>query len=236
MSAKRPVTRGADRLALERAGADAADIALGDGDAEMVRPERDQPFDEANRRGAGAGQPRHRLGAKNLLFDRLGRFGGRRGGRERGGHHCRRHRLRRRRRDDLDDRGDIGRGHAEPGEAHSGDALARLFLAILIRIHRLQGERRAQQRRIVDFGGVRRVQFGKKRCSRIAGSRQIARARPKTEPVEGDDETRIGVRHGPKLRCAPTRPDQTRQSWREDGRSIVEADKAALCAAAKNRL
>ena len=58
----------ADRLALERAGGGAADAALGDRDAEMIRPERDQPFDEADRRRTGLLEPRLRFGAKELLL------------------------------------------------------------------------------------------------------------------------------------------------------------------------
>ena len=57
-----------DRLALERAGDAAADVALGDRDAKVVGPESDQPLDEADRRRAGPLQPRRGLGAEGLLF------------------------------------------------------------------------------------------------------------------------------------------------------------------------
>jgi hypothetical protein len=171
-----PLGEGADRLALECARAGAPDIALGDGNREVVRPERNQPLDEADRRCAGAREARRGLDAKHLLFERRRRL-----------HrtdHCRHHRARPRRR--FDQGRDAGRRHALPGEILPIGALALLLLAILILIDRLQRQRRAPQRGIV--GALRRLELGEERFARIAGPGEIAGARAEAEAIERGQE------------------------------------------------
>src|SRR6516165_12060364 len=57
----------ADRLALERAGPDSGKRALVRGNAEMIGPERDQPFGDAAIAEHRALQPRESFRAKGLL-------------------------------------------------------------------------------------------------------------------------------------------------------------------------
>ena len=83
-----------DRLALERPGGDAHGGPLGGGYGEMVRPEGDEPLDEAGPRPQLVGEPRFRLRPEQSLLDRrlrrlafcrsgLGRLGGHEPGRRR---------------------------------------------------------------------------------------------------------------------------------------------------------
>ncbi len=85
----------ANRLAFERAGASAADVALGDRNAEMVRPEGDKALHISDISRSRAREPRLRVRPEGLLFgQRVGklRFAG--FGRA---HGHRRHRARHRR-------------------------------------------------------------------------------------------------------------------------------------------
>ena len=103
MSAKRPSTKG--RIA-SRSNAPALAAhahALGGRDAEMIRPERDEALDEADRRGAGAASARALASARNAIIDGLRRLGV---------HHRHRRAAGRRRR----------RRHSGAGIAHGGGA------------------------------------------------------------------------------------------------------------------
>ena len=121
---------GTDRLALEGAGGGAADLALGRRDAEMVGPERNQPLDEADRRGAGLLEARLCVGPKELLLG--ARLVHHRAGR--GGHA--------RRRRGIEVCGDVRRRHGVRREAHRLEAVAFLVAPKVVVEHRLEDLRR----------------------------------------------------------------------------------------------
>ena len=165
---------GADRLALERAGAGAPDIALGDRNAEMIRPERDQPLDENRSARRRRGLRRAAASARKICCSVGGcGFIAAGGGAWRGDG-----------RSDViaggdasaatafDQRGDIGRGHAEARKIFLRRALALQFFAILILVDRLQRLRRALQSRVVDEGAARRIEFGENSFARVGHSGQ----------------------------------------------------------------
>jgi hypothetical protein len=199
---------GADGFAFEDAGAGAPDIALGDRDAEMIRPEGDQALDKADRRHTGAGEARRRLGAEDQLLGRRGgchhRWIGRRSETRRS-HGDRRHDGRRGERDHarrrLDQARNARRGHAQSRHSLTRDAIALLFFAILIVVNLLKQERGALQSWVV--GALRRVQFCEDGFARIAGPGKIARTGSKTESVERDEQARIGKHGSPSI--APQR-------------------------------
>ena len=73
ISAETPEHMRPDRLALERAGDGPIEVALGDGDAEVIRPEGDEAFDETDLDADGLPDARRRLVQKGSLLElRLG--------------------------------------------------------------------------------------------------------------------------------------------------------------------
>ena len=168
MSAKRPSTMRADRLALERAGGGAADVALGDRDAKMIRPERDQPLDEADRRGAGLLEPRLRVGAKELLLGPAAAFimrGRRRRGVVAGG-------------DGGQQRGDARAPACRAWRgAPASCAVALLLAPPVVVVDGLQDLRRRRKLGIVDASPRRRVESSASSASRGSPERTAAPGR-----------------------------------------------------------
>ena len=174
---------GANRLALERARRAAADHALGDRYAKVIRPERDQAFDEADRRRIGLREPDLRVVAKGCLLGwrfRLHRLAGghrshgrhfrvargcRRGGRKENGRH-------------------LGGGHRRSREHGQGGGVAPHFLAHFVGVNVLQYLRGRAQLGVFDMRGAGRRQFGEQRLLGIARATAVAGAAAIAESVE----------------------------------------------------
>ena len=144
----------ADRLALEGAGGGATDVALGDRNAEVIRPEGRQAFNEADRRRTGLFETGLRIGAKILLIGAfvVHRRAGRRHVRGRRG---------------LQGR-DIGRRHAERGDAHRLKSVALLLASPLVFEDRLENRRAVWQIVAGQSAAHRRGPFVEQSGARVA--------------------------------------------------------------------
>ena len=179
-----------DRLALERAGGGAANAALGDRDAEVVRPERGQPLDIADRRRARLRQPRLGVGAEKLLF------GARRIDHRTGGRH-----FGRRRGKDL--RRDARRRHAQRGQSHRVEAVALRFAAPIVVENGLQDLRCRRKIGPRELRRIGAVEFGEQRLARVAHAEARAWPRAKAESIEGEGPGAIRRRHSRSVARAP---------------------------------
>ena len=175
-------------VALERAGGGAANPALGDRDAKVIRPERGQPLDEADRRRTRLFEPRLRFGAKeSLLGPRLV-------------HHRRRRRgVGRRRRDQG---GDARSRHGERGEARRLLAVALLLAAPIVIVDGLQDPQRRKEVGALDPRPFLCREFRDQRLTRIArADRPWPRA--EAESVERQGPRAVRGDHRPLRRLRP---------------------------------
>ena len=177
----------ADRLALERAGRARPMSLLADRDAKVIGPERDQPFEEADRRRAGLLEASLRVGAeKFLLWRRLGR-------RRRSRHRPRRRGvlLRRGRGTWRDWRGDVRGWRAGRGDPGRFGAVAFHLAAPFVRVDRLENLRSAGEFGVVEACAARLGDFGEQRGARIALQHRSAGTGPQAETVERKAPRRI---------------------------------------------
>ena len=174
--------------------------ALGDGDGEMVRPEGDQPLDEARARLELVDEPRLGFGEKLRLLDRLrlrrpGRCGlgsarfdhrrrrGRRHGRS--GRARGRRRTRRRAADGPFRTGGRRRGQRRRLHRSRGHLRALFANALLLEVVGLESLGSRGRSVVADQRDIGRPQFFQEKAARIAGRfAQTARPRAEAEPVE----------------------------------------------------
>ena len=189
----------ANRLAFERTDGDPPELALAGRDAEMVRPEGDETFDETEPAFDGASDAGQGLGAKHRLFGRGRRRRGRGcGGRLRTG--AGRLRLGRRCRSVCRSALDVRRLRRRGGRGarrFAGGAFASLPLLRLIREHALDVGRRIGKTGGAEKADVRPLQIGQDETARIGRSdRQIAvAARPVSESIERQKRPLV-IAHG----------------------------------------